>query len=137
MFLLFIQLSFAGTKLHTAIGWVTILELTVGLHGPAIALQKTLSTGEGSGGATGVWPMFAFGFIAMYVLTGQFGFKMTKLQRFFVFAIYALAAVVVYYFRSYNRLFEIVFIPLALIGGAGAMALVGVVIEKLMPKKKA
>ena len=125
MFLLFIQLSFAGTKLHRALGWIAVLELTVGIHGPAIAIQKMLSGGEGSGGGTGVWPMFAFGFLATFVLTGQFGFKMKSWARAATFTGFALAAAAVYAFRGYARLYEIAFIPAALIGGAALLTLVG------------
>lgn len=129
MFLLFIQLSFAGTRLHTAIGWLTVLELTVGIHGPAISLQKHLAEGGGSL-FTDTWPMFFFGFVAVFVFTGQFGFKLGKPARAAIFAAYAGLAALVYAFRGYGRLFEISFIPVALIGGAAALAVLGNLIGK-------
>lgn len=124
MFLLFIQLSFVGTRLHTAIGWLTILELTVGIHGPAISLQKHLAEGGGSIFAD-TWPMFFFGFLAVFVFTGQFGFKLSKAARLAVFVASAGLAALVYAFRGYGRLFEITFIPVALIGGAATLAVLG------------
>jgi hypothetical protein len=39
-FILFIQLSRPNTRLHLALGWIALLELLVGVHGPAIATQK-------------------------------------------------------------------------------------------------
>lgn len=129
MFLLFIQLSFAGTRLHTAIGWLTALELTVGIHGPAISLQKHLAEGGGSIFAD-TWPMFFFGFVAVFVFTGQFGFKLGKPARAAIFAAYAGLAALVYAFRGYGRLFEISFIPVALIGGAAMLAVLGNLIGK-------
>lgn len=124
MFLLFMQLSFAGTRIHTAIGWLTVLELTVGLHGPAISLQKHLAEGGAGSIFADTWPMFLFGFVGVFVLTGQYGFRLGKAGRALVFATYAALAILVYSFRGFGRLFEISFIPVALIGGA--LALVGV-----------
>jgi len=125
MFLLFIQMSFAGTKVHNAIGWITVLELTVGLHGPAISLQKAISESGTGAVFTDGWPMFAFGFIGVFIWTGQFGFRMPKLARLGVFALYFGLAALVYSFRGYNRLFEISFIPVALIGGGAVIAVIG------------
>lgn len=125
MFLLFIQLSFAGTRLHVAIGWLTVLELVVGIHGPAIAIQKFLAEQPVSAIFQDIWPMFFFGFLAVFVFTGQYGFKLPRSTRALIFAGYAALAALVYSFRGYNRLFEIMFIPIALIGGAALMAAVG------------
>ncbi|HRS65565.1 MAG TPA: hypothetical protein P5519_06715 [Spirochaetia bacterium] len=129
MFLLFIQLSFAGTRIHTTIGWITVLELLVGLHGPAISLQKHLAEGLGSSIFADTWPMFLFGFVAVFVFTGQFGFKYKVQTRIAIFLLYTVAALVVYYFRGYTRLFEITFIPLALIGGAALLAVFGNIVS--------
>lgn len=125
MFLLFIQLSFAGTRLHVAIGWLTVLELVVGIHGPAIAIQKFLAEQPASAIFRDIWPMFFFGFLAVFVFTGQYGFKLSRSTRALIFAGYAALAVLVYAFRGYNRLFEILFIPVALIGGAALLAVLG------------
>lgn len=125
MFLLFIQLSFAGTRLHVAIGWLTVLELVVGIHGPAIALQKFLAEQPLSEVFKNSWPMFFFGFLAVFVFTGQYGFKLFRPMRALVFISYGVVGALVYYFRGYNRIFEILFIPTALIGGAALLAVLG------------
>jgi hypothetical protein len=65
MFLLLTQLSFAGTKYHFAIAWVTLLEFTVGIHGPAIAIQNGYAS----------WPMFAAGFLFMTAFTQQYSMR--------------------------------------------------------------
>ncbi len=122
MFLLFMQLSFAGTRLHVSLGWLAVLELTVGLHGPAIALQKFLAENTGASIFTDIWPMFLFGFAGVFVFTGQFGFRLKPAARAAVFGAYAGLAALVYAFRGYDRLFELSFIPVALIGGAAALA---------------
>jgi hypothetical protein len=113
MFLLLTQLSFAGTKAHVAIGWVTALEFTVGLHGPIIALQNGYAS----------WPMFAAGFLFMTAFTQQYGFKLPGWARALVFAAYAAAVGLMYWHRGYGRLYEILFIPAALYGGAIALSL--------------
>ena len=86
MFLLFTQMSVANTRWHFVVGWITVLELLVGLHGPAIAL---INTNNG-------WPMFLFGFLFMFVFTQQFGFKLPWWVRALIFAAYAAGAVYVY-----------------------------------------
>ncbi len=113
MFLLLTQLSFANTKLHFAIAWVTALELIVGIHGPVIALQNGYAS----------WPMFAAGFLFMTVFTQQFGFRLPWWGRALVFAAYAAGVGVMYAQRGFGRLYEVLFIPVALYGGALALIL--------------
>jgi hypothetical protein len=116
MFLLFTQLGVANTRAHYVVGWVTILELLVGLHGPAIAL---INTNNG-------WPMFLFGFLFMFVFTQQFGLKLPAWARALVFAAYAAAVVYVYGFlfaeeKGLRSAYQVLFIPAALYGGAFAL----------------
>lgn len=116
MFLLFTQLSLANTRAHYVVGWITILELLVGLHGPAIAL---INTSNG-------WPMFLFGFLFLFVFTQQFGFKLPWWVRVLIFAAYAAAVVYVYGFlyaeeKGLRSVYQIVFIPVALYGGTFAL----------------
>jgi hypothetical protein len=113
MFLLLTQLSFANTKFHFAIAWVTALELMVGIHGPVIALQNGYAS----------WPMFAAGFLFMTVFTQQFGFRLPWWVRALIFAAYAAGVGVMYTQRGFGRLYEILFIPVALYGGSLALIL--------------
>ena len=122
MFLLLTQLSFANTKVHFAIAWITLLEFTVGLHGPAIALQN----------GQAAWPMFAAGFLFMTVFTQQYGFPLKWWGRAIVFAAYAAAVGAMYWFRGYARLYEVLFIPAALYSGAIALA----VVTRLFPGRR-
>jgi hypothetical protein len=123
MFLLLTQLSFAGTKIHYLIPWVTALEFMVGLHGPIIAIQNKLAS----------WPMFAAGFFFMTVFTQQFGFKLPPWARAIIFAAYGAGVATMYWFRGYQRLYEILFIPAALYGGAILLAL----LTRLVPQRVA
>ncbi|HET6485576.1 MAG TPA: hypothetical protein VFH83_04100 [Spirochaetia bacterium] len=113
MFLLLTQLSMAGTRYHVSIAWITALEFTVGLHGPIIAIQNGYAS----------WPMFAAGFLFMTAFTQQYGFKLPPWGRVAVFATYGAGVAVMYWFRGYARLYEVLFIPAALYGGAIALAL--------------
>jgi hypothetical protein len=113
MFLLLTQLSFANTKFHVAIAWVTALELMVGIHGPVIALQNGYAS----------WPMFAAGFLFMTVFTQQFGFRLPWWGRALIFAAYAAGVGVMYTQRGFGRLYEVLFIPVALYGGSLALIL--------------
>jgi hypothetical protein len=116
MFLLFTQMSVANTRWHFVVGWITVLELLVGLHGPAIAL---INTSHG-------WPMFLFGFLFMFVFTQQFGFKLPWWARALIFAAYAAGAVYVYGVlfaeeKGLRSLYQLAFIPAALYGGTFAL----------------
>jgi hypothetical protein len=123
MFLLLTQLSFANTAVHYSLAWVTLLEFTVGLHGPVIAIQNGLP----------MWTMFAAGFFFMTAFTQQYSFKLKPWARALVFGAYAAGVGVMYWFRGYNKLYEILFIPAALYAGAIALALV----TRLVPDRKA
>ncbi len=135
MFLLLIQLSFANTKLHFNLAWLALLELTVGLHGPAIAIQKAIGGSERDQTGPGIWIMFASGFLFMFVFTGQFGLKLKKPMRMVVFAAYAALLASLYAWRGFGKLYEIAFIPIALYGGTVALALVAAIWAKLIPNK--
>jgi hypothetical protein len=121
MFLLMTQLSFANTATHYSLAWVTLLEFMVGIHGPAIAIQNGLP----------MWTMFTAGFLFMTAFTQQYSFKLRPWARALVFTAYAAGVGVMYWFRGYNRLYEILFIPAALYGGAVALSL----ITRLIPNK--
>jgi len=122
MFLLLTQLSFANTKMHHVLAWVTGLEFMVGVHGPVIALQNGYAS----------WPMFAAGFFFMTVFTQQYSFSLKPWARGLIFAAYGAGVAVMYWFRGYEKLYEVLFIPAALYGGAIALAL----LTRLVPAGK-
>jgi hypothetical protein len=121
MSMLFVQLSLANTRIHFNKGWIVALELLVAVHGPAIALQKSLDPTFGE--PSSIWIMFLSGFLFMFVFTGQFAFKWPVLARAAAFAAYAALVIGLYWFRGFGRIYEILFIPVALYGGAIAAAL--------------
>jgi hypothetical protein len=132
MFLLLVQLSLANTEVHFSAPWIAALELMVGLHGPAIAIQKMLSGNEGDIAGPGIWIMFASGFLFMFAFTGQYSFKLPKWAHRLILAAYAALVVALYSWRGFGRIYEILFIPAALYGGAFALALVA----RIVPKRR-
>jgi len=62
-FMLLTQLSLAKTSWHTNIKWITVLEVYVAFHGAVVAINA----------GNGMWPMFFFGFMMMFVVTQVYG----------------------------------------------------------------
>jgi hypothetical protein len=122
MFLLLAQVSLANSEAHFSKPWVAILELMVGLHGPLIAIQKAFSGNEGDVAGPGIWIMFAAGFLFMFAFTGQYSFKLPRWAHGAIIAAYAAGVLGLYAWRGLGRIYEVAFIPLALYGGAMALA---------------
>jgi hypothetical protein len=140
MFLLLVQLSFANTEIHFSKGWVALLELMVGLHGPAIAIQKAL-TADGSAPLSlerfeaGTWIMFLTGFLFMFVFTGQFGLNWPKWARALVFAAYTALTVGLFAWWDLGRAYMVVFIPTALYGCALGYGAILELLVRLRPRR--
>ena len=111
MFLLMIQMSFFGTRVHFNLIWIGFLEFFVGIHGTLIAIMN----------GQAVWTMFLFGFLFMTVFTHIHGTKMKRWIRYGAIALYIMGAVIAYSLRGWNQIYEITFIPAALYGGAFAL----------------
>ncbi|MBM7558445.1 hypothetical protein [Marinitoga litoralis] len=125
MFLLFIQASMIYTPIHYNLKWIAILETFVALHALSIALQKGQE----------VWPMFLIGFLFMFVMTYQYGLKMKKIMYLINWILYITLVIILYYFRGFNKLYELTFIPVALYGGVLLLLFVYTIIFKFIPKK--
>lgn len=63
MFMLFVQSALIFNRAHLNKWWTFLLEVFVVLHGTVVALFQ----------GNGLWPMFAFGFGAMIILTQMYG----------------------------------------------------------------
>ncbi|BES66375.1 hypothetical protein SANA_28140 [Gottschalkiaceae bacterium SANA] len=110
MFLLFAQLSFAGTKFHQNKIWTFLLEIIVLFHGTTVAILQ----------GTGIWSMFFFGFATMFIVTQMYGLPISKTWRLTVTALYALAAVITYsgflFDKSLTMIHQVIWIPTILYG---------------------
>jgi len=69
MYLLFIQLSLARTKIHNNKWWKVTLEVTVLFHGTFVAIDTQNAP----------WAMFLFGFAIIFFVTQIYGLKLNKL----------------------------------------------------------
>lgn len=86
LFLLMGQMSLARTTWHTKIGWLTFLEVFVALHGAIVAINA----------GNGMWPMFFFGFMMMFIVTQMFGLIKSRLAAAGVFVSYAALVLITY-----------------------------------------
>ena len=118
MFLLLLQGSLFFTRIHINHWWTLVQEVTVGIHGTLVALMQ--------GGA--LWPMFAFGFGGVFVITQMHGLRLPVWLRGLILAVYVGAATWVYSGRGWGKLNEIIRIPvidyLAVLILAGLLGLI-------------
>ena len=94
LFLLMGQMSLARTSWHTKIGWLTFLEVFVALHGAVVAILAS----------NGMWPMFFFGFMMMFIVTQVYGILKSRIAIAGITASY-IALVLVTYSGSLANLF--------------------------------
>lgn len=99
--LLFVQASFMFTRVHANRIWTFILEFIVVVHGVTVALIA----------GRGLWPMFAFGFLFIFIATQMHGLGLSKTARWSFGLAYATAVILVYYHRGWGHLNEILRIP--------------------------
>lgn len=102
MFLLLLQGSLFLTRMHVNKWWTLTQEVMVLFHGSLVALTQ----------GNGIWPMFAFGFAGMFVISQMHGLGWSKLTRWSVALGYILAALWLYSSRGWGKLNEVIRIPL-------------------------
>ena len=113
MFLLILQGSLLYTRVHTNTFWTTFLEAFVTLHGTLVAIYQ----------GNGLWPMFFFGFLGVFVLTQMHGLKVPKWVHWLILGGYSVGVVIVYSQRGLGKLYELVSIPLIEYAGVLVAAL--------------
>jgi hypothetical protein len=102
MFLLMLQGSLFFTRLHINRWWMVTQELTVMVHGALVAVMQ----------GNDLWPMFAFGFAGIFVITQMHGLGLSWRARLAILAAFTVSALWVYSNAGWARLNEIVRIPL-------------------------
>lgn len=100
-FLIMIQGAFVFTRVHTNRWWTVTLEVMVLVHGVIVALVAGQE----------FWPMFFFGFLAMFVVTQMHGLGLSRAVRGVIALGFVAAVVLVYSSRGWENLNEIVRIP--------------------------
>ena len=102
MFLLLLQGSLFFTRIHVNKWWTLVQELTVLFHGTIVAVMQ----------GNNLWPMFAFGFAGMFVVTQMHGLGLSRAVHLTILLVFIGAALLVYNGRGWVELNEIVRIPL-------------------------
>lgn len=102
MFLLLLQGSLFLTRIHTNKWWTLVQEVMVFFHGILVAIMQGNS----------LWPMFAFGFAGMFVISQMHGLNWSKRIRWVIGLGYVLAALLVYNMRGWGYLNEVIRIPI-------------------------
>jgi hypothetical protein len=101
MFLLLLQGSLFLTRIHVNKWWTLTQEVAVGVHGTLVAVLQ----------GQGLWPMFAFGFAGIFILTQMHGLGWSRQVRWLVAGVYIVAAIFIYSGRGWVQLNEIIRIP--------------------------
>ena len=102
MFLLLVEGSLFFTRIHTNRIWMVVLETMVLVHGTLVALMQ----------GNGIWPMFAFGFGGIFVITQMHGLNLKNWFKWIILTIYVGLVLLVYSQRGWSQLNEIIRIPL-------------------------
>ncbi len=112
MFFLLLQGSLFLTRIHVNRWWMVVQEVTVLFHGTLVAIYQ----------GNGIWPMFAFGFAGIFVITQMHGLGLKLWQKGVILALYSGAALFTYSQLGWGRLNEIVRIPVIEYLGVFVMA---------------
>ena len=115
MFLLLLQGSLFLTRAHTNRWWTLTLELLVAVHGTLVAIMQS--------GPDGLWPMFLFGFLAVFVITQMHGVGLSHRTRWVIGLGFLAAVVGTYAVLGFGRLDEVLRIPVIEYGLVGLLAL--------------
>ena len=102
MFLLMLQGSLFFTRAHLNRWWTVTLEVMVLVHGTLVAVMQ----------GNGIWPMFAFGFAGIFVITQMNGLGLSFKTKAFILAAFIASTLWVYSGRGWIKLNEIIRIPL-------------------------
>ena len=102
MFLLMLQGSLIFTRVHLNRWWNLTLEVLVLVHGTLVAFV----TGNE------IWPMFAFGFAGIFVITQMHGLGLKLWTRVLILIVYIAAVIYIYSDRGWVQINEIIRIPL-------------------------
>ncbi|MDP6969302.1 MAG: hypothetical protein QGG88_09340 [Gammaproteobacteria bacterium] len=100
-FMLFIQAGFIFTRVHTNRYWTLLLEVGVLVHGVSVALIAGQE----------FWPMFAFGFALIFMLTQMYGIDLNRFWRISLWLLFLLLLGLVYSQRGWQYSSEILRIP--------------------------
>lgn len=126
MFLLFIQIGFLKTKIHTNPKWIVCLEVLVAFHGASVAYFVQSSS---------LWAMFLFGFGFMFFATQISGLTKDK-RKITVAQILFLLTVLIYYANTgITSVHQVLWIPIIEYGHVLVLYVVLRAVEVLRKRK--
>jgi hypothetical protein len=102
MFLLLLQGSLFFTRIHTNRWWTLTQEVMVLAHGALVAVMQ----------GNQMWPMFAFGFGGIFVITQMHGLGLSRRFRWVLLIAYVALALAVYGTRDLSMIHQTMWIPI-------------------------
>ena len=121
MFLLLLQSSLFFTRIHINRYWTFTQEIVVLFHGTAVAFMNAIA----------LWPMFFFGFAAIFVITQMYGLGLKRWMQWGFLILYVVGAAIVYSQRPLSAIWQPFAIPLIDYPGVLVMALLFWLIVRL------
>ena len=122
--LILVQGSLIFTRYHTQRYWTVLLETFVLIHGAVVAYISIYHD---------IWPMFAFGFLTLFMVTQIYGLGLSKRALYICNA--AFVALVIFFYRNdYSQVSEIIRIPIILLLVAVVLAAMLLPIAKRQTK---
>lgn len=115
MFLLMLQGSLFFTRIHINRWWTLAQEVIVLAHGTLVAIMQ----------GNDLWPMFAFGFGGIFVITQMYGLGLSRRIRWLILLLYIAAALWIYSDRGLVNIHQITWIPI--IDYLGVLLLAGLI----------
>jgi hypothetical protein len=102
MFMLMLQGSLFLTRIHINKWWMILQEVGVLVHGTLVAVMQ----------GDQLWPMFAFGFGGVFIITQMHGLNLRRWFKYLLMAVYIGGVILLYSQRGWANLNEIIRIPL-------------------------
>lgn len=113
MFMILLQGSLFFTRVHINKYWMFTQEILVLFHGTLVAIQN----------ANALWPMFFFGFGAIFVITQMYGLGLKAWLRWGIIAVYVVATLAFYGLHGFEHIWQVAAIPLIDYPGVIVLAL--------------
>lgn len=113
MFMILLQGSLFFTRVHINRYWMFTQEILVLFHGTLVAIQN----------ANALWPMFFFGFGAIFVITQMYGLGLKAWMRWGIIAVYVVAVLAFYSLHGFGHIWQVAAIALIDYPGVIVLAL--------------
>ncbi len=128
-FLLLLQGSLFYTRSHVNRWWMVTQEVMVLVHGSLVAYVSQVTKGGPM-----LWPMFFFGFAALFVVTQMYGLRLKKWTRWSIIAGFILLVFLVYNGRwaDTNEIIRIPVIEYGLVFVLALLIQIGIWVNRLV-----